>query len=125
MTGVTISTRPSELTMPPNTGVASGFITSAPVEWLHMIGSRLATAGQAEGHGEEHLGGVEHRSIGQIEQHEDHDEHQWDDDLQALASPALVLVLAAPLDVRALGQRDALGDDPARLFDEAADVAPA
>ena len=29
--------------MPPNTGVASGFITSAPVEWLHMIGSRLAT----------------------------------------------------------------------------------
>ena len=33
----------SELTMPPSTGVASGFMTSAPVEWLHMIGSRLAT----------------------------------------------------------------------------------
>ena len=29
--------------MPPSTGVASGFMTSAPVEWLHMIGSRLAT----------------------------------------------------------------------------------
>ena len=86
---------------------------------------QIDAAGQAEGHGEEHLGGVEQRSIGQVEQHEDHDEHQWDDDLQALASPALVLVLAAPLDVRALGQRDSLGDNPARLFDEAADVAPA
>src|SRR6266850_5693750 len=43
MTGVTIRTRPSELTMPPSTGVASGFMTSAPVEWLHMIGSKLAT----------------------------------------------------------------------------------
>ena len=29
--------------MPPRTGVASGFITSAPVEWLHMMGSRLVT----------------------------------------------------------------------------------
>src|SRR5213594_722476 len=38
MTGVTISTSASELTMPPSTGVARGFITSAPVEWLHMIG---------------------------------------------------------------------------------------
>ena len=31
------------LTIPPITGVASGFITSAPVRVLHMIGSRLAT----------------------------------------------------------------------------------
>ena len=38
-----MSTRPSELTMPPSTGVANGFITSAPVEWLHMIGNKLAT----------------------------------------------------------------------------------
>jgi hypothetical protein len=29
--------------MPPRTGVARGFITSAPVEWLHMMGSKLAT----------------------------------------------------------------------------------
>ena len=29
--------------MPPMTGVASGFNTSAPVRWLHKIGSRLAT----------------------------------------------------------------------------------
>ena len=43
MTGVTIRTSASELTMPPSTGVASGFMTSAPVEWLHMMGSRLAT----------------------------------------------------------------------------------
>src|SRR5262249_38872589 len=43
MTGVTSKTCASELTMPPRTGVASGFMTSAPAEWLHMIGSRLAT----------------------------------------------------------------------------------
>ena len=30
------------LTMPPITVVASGFITSAPVRVLHMMGSRLA-----------------------------------------------------------------------------------
>jgi hypothetical protein len=29
--------------MPPMTGVASGFITSAPIQVLHMIGSKLAT----------------------------------------------------------------------------------
>ena len=29
--------------MPPSTGVASGFITSAPTRVLHMIGSRPAT----------------------------------------------------------------------------------
>ena len=43
MTGVTISTCASEDTMPPSTGVASGFITSAPTLVLHMIGSRPAT----------------------------------------------------------------------------------
>ena len=29
--------------MPPSTGVASGFITSAPVRALHMIGNSPAT----------------------------------------------------------------------------------
>ena len=29
--------------MPPNTGVASGFMTSEPTRVLHMIGSRPAT----------------------------------------------------------------------------------
>ena len=43
MTGVTISTWRSDETMPPSTGVASGFITSAPTRVLHMIGSRPAT----------------------------------------------------------------------------------
>ena len=43
MTGVTISTWSSDDTMPPSTGVASGFITSAPTRVLHMIGSRPAT----------------------------------------------------------------------------------
>ena len=41
-TGVTISTCSSDDTMPPSTGVASGFITSAPTRVLHMIGSRPA-----------------------------------------------------------------------------------
>ena len=31
------------LAMPPMTGVASGFISSAPVRVLHMMGSKLAT----------------------------------------------------------------------------------
>jgi hypothetical protein len=43
MTGVTIRTWSSELTIPPSTGVASGFMTSAPARVDHIIGSRLAT----------------------------------------------------------------------------------
>ena len=43
ITGVTISTCRSDDTIPPSTGVASGFITSAPTRVLHMIGSRPAT----------------------------------------------------------------------------------
>ena len=43
MTGVTINTWMSDEIMPPSTGVASGFITSAPTRVLHMIGSRPAT----------------------------------------------------------------------------------
>jgi hypothetical protein len=31
------------LSMPPTTGVARGFMTSAPVRWLQRMGSRLAT----------------------------------------------------------------------------------
>jgi hypothetical protein len=42
MTGVTTSTCKRLLTMPPITGVARGFMTSAPVRVLHMIGRRLA-----------------------------------------------------------------------------------
>ena len=37
-----MSTWSSDDTMPPSTGVASGFITSAPTRVLHMIGSRPA-----------------------------------------------------------------------------------
>src|ERR1700692_1297169 len=43
ITGVTISTCSRELSMPPRTGVASGFITSAPVRVDHMMGNRPAT----------------------------------------------------------------------------------
>src|SRR5437016_13184732 len=43
ITGVTIDTCSRELTMPPSTGVASGFITSAPVRVDHMLGNRPAT----------------------------------------------------------------------------------
>jgi hypothetical protein len=43
ITGVTINTWNSELSMPPSTGVASGFITSAPVRVDHMMGNRPAT----------------------------------------------------------------------------------
>ena len=43
MTGVTTSTCSSDDTMPPSTGVASGFITSEPTRVLHMIGSSPAT----------------------------------------------------------------------------------
>jgi len=42
ITGVTTSTCRSDETMPPRTGVASGFITSAPTRVLHMIGSSPA-----------------------------------------------------------------------------------
>ena len=43
ITGVTIKMWIKLLAMPPMTGVASGFITSAPVRVLHMMGSKLAT----------------------------------------------------------------------------------
>ena len=43
ITGVTIKTCTSELTMPPSTGVASGFMTSAPVRVDHIMGKRPAT----------------------------------------------------------------------------------
>ena len=43
MTGVTMRMCRRLLSIPPITGVASGFITSAPVRVLHMMGSRLAT----------------------------------------------------------------------------------
>ena len=43
MTGVTTRMCSRLLSIPPMTGAASGFITSAPVRVLHMIGSRLAT----------------------------------------------------------------------------------
>ena len=39
ITGVTINTCSRLDTIPPSTGVASGFITSAPALVLHMIGS--------------------------------------------------------------------------------------
>jgi hypothetical protein len=43
ITGVTIKMWIKLVAMPPMTGVASGFITSAPIRVLHMIGSKLAT----------------------------------------------------------------------------------
>src|SRR5947209_2356888 len=43
ITGVTISTCSKLETIPPSTGVASGFMTSAPALVLHMIGSSDAT----------------------------------------------------------------------------------
>ena len=49
-TGVTISTCSSDETMPPSTGVASGFITSAPTRVLHMIGSRPGDDGRDRHH---------------------------------------------------------------------------
>ena len=42
MTGVTMSTCTSDDAIPPSTGVASGFMTSAPARVLHMMGSRPA-----------------------------------------------------------------------------------
>ena len=49
ITGVTISTWRSDEIMPPSTGVASGFITSAPTRVLHMIGQQARDDG-AHGH---------------------------------------------------------------------------
>ena len=43
MTGVTISTWKSELTIPPRTGAAIGFMTSEPVAVDQRIGSRPRT----------------------------------------------------------------------------------
>jgi len=42
ITGVTISTCNSDETIPPSTGVAKGFITSAPVRADHISGSNPA-----------------------------------------------------------------------------------
>src|SRR5205823_3512093 len=118
MTGVTMSTRPSELTMPPRTGVASGFITSAPVEWLHMIGRRLATTvdtvitfGRSRSRAPSLTASSSppRLSRGLV-------------DLTRLPAPERILVLAAPLDVRALRELHGVGDDPSRLVDEAPDV---
>ena len=53
--------------------------------------------------------------------HDDRREHPP----QRLGGPLLVLELAAPLDVDALGQLHLLGDDPLGLLDEADDVAAA
>ena len=43
ITGVTIKTCKSELTIPPKTGVASGFMNSAPVRIVHIRGNNPAT----------------------------------------------------------------------------------
>ncbi|HEV2841633.1 MAG TPA: hypothetical protein VGW39_09940 [Chthoniobacterales bacterium] len=43
ITGVTIKMLIKLLAMPPMTGVASGFITSAPVRVLHMMGEQAGT----------------------------------------------------------------------------------
>ena len=201
MTGVTISTRASELTMPPSTGVASGFITSAPVEWLHMIGKRLATtvvtvitfgrsrssapschrlqerrpreaaaerlalprhrflqvdhhhhrrlhrraeerdeadpdrdrevvaervqqvdpAGEAEGDREQHLGGLEERAVGQVEQQIDHERARPGTTIGSRCR-ARTSFSYCPLHsmYEPVGSGDSLGDDLARLLDEAA-----
>jgi hypothetical protein len=42
ITGVTINTCSNEDTIPPSTGVASGFMTSAPVRADHISGSKPA-----------------------------------------------------------------------------------
>jgi hypothetical protein len=43
MTGVTTNTCRSELTIPPSTGAANGFMNSAPVRMDHMSGRSPAT----------------------------------------------------------------------------------
>jgi hypothetical protein len=46
ITGVTIKMWIKLLAMPPMTGVASGFITSAPVRVLHMMGEQAVHDGR-------------------------------------------------------------------------------
>ena len=48
ITGVTIRMWTRLLSIPPTTGAAIGFITSAPVRALHRIGSRPATGLEAD-----------------------------------------------------------------------------
>src|SRR6478735_309736 len=48
MAGITISVSRVEDTIPPIIGTAMRCITSAPVPWLHMIGSRPAMMAQTD-----------------------------------------------------------------------------
>ena len=67
--------------------------------------------------------GFHERTVGEVEQDEDHDEHDGEHQLQPLPGSRLVLPPAAPLDVVASRQRHRASDGRARLLDEAADVA--
>ena len=78
--------------------------------------------GQREGDGQKDLCGVQKRPVGEVEQDEDHGQDDRNHDLEALAGPDFVLVLAAPLDVRPLGEPHALPDNAPCLLDEAPDV---
>src|SRR2546426_225634 len=82
-------------------------------------------AREGEGHGQQYLRRVEERAVRQVEQDVGHHQHDRDHDLQPLARADLVLVLPAPLQVRAGWKRDSVGDQLARLVHEAPDVAAA
>ena len=95
---------------------------------LHDLGEQEheeRAAGQRLGHGEHHQRGVGQVVVGQVQDDEDQHDHGREDEPQRLRRPHLVLELAAPLDVDALGQLHLLGDDALGLVDEADDVAAA
>jgi hypothetical protein len=102
-----------ELTIPPRTGVARGFMTSAPLFVDHMIDSMPATTvatvmifgrittrrqstrmARPREHGE-----LPEPSCRDIEPLEHKDEHDLNHDSQSYLGANLVLILAAPLDV--------------------------
>ena len=60
---------------------------------------QVDASGQSKGHGEEHVGGLDRRSVGEVQQHKDDQEHDRDHNLQPVTRALLVLPAPAPADV--------------------------
>src|SRR5262249_48377008 len=80
-------------------------------------------ASECLGHGHHHQRGVSNVVVGQIEDHEDQQDHHGEYESQRACCTDLVLELSAPLDVNAFGQLNFLRDDALRLINETDNVA--
>src|SRR6266536_416716 len=120
ITGVTIRTCSRLDTMPPSTGVASGFITSAPALVLHIIGRSEATTVETVITFGRNLSNAPSVTASINDEHQ----HNRHDDEQATPGTLLVLVLAAPLEVVTGGQLRLPRDCILCFVNKAANIAP-